>query len=105
MFLAHTNDIPLDFKKPLKQYQNKRMLINDGQFKLGNNICPHQQSLIISNTQKNIQCQYHAWSWDNKGNPISNGTTSVCNDFRLTIKDAHLSKNLIFLFSRILQIT
>jgi phenylpropionate dioxygenase-like ring-hydroxylating dioxygenase large terminal subunit len=88
--------VPVNFKKPLAQCQNKRILINDGQFKLGNNICPHQQSLIIANMQENIRCQYHAWSWDNNGNPISNGTTSICNDFKLTMKDVHISKDLIF---------
>lgn len=96
MFLAHINDVPLNFKKPMVQYQNKRILINNGQFKLANNICPHQQSLIISSMQENIQCQYHAWAWDNNGNPISNGATSICNDFKLNMKDAHVSKNLIF---------
>jgi phenylpropionate dioxygenase-like ring-hydroxylating dioxygenase large terminal subunit len=96
MFLAHVTDVPLNFKKPLEQYQNKKFLINNGTFKLSNNICPHQQSLIISRLQENIQCQYHAWGWDNNGNPISNGTTLMCNDFKLSMKDTHVSQNLIF---------
>lgn len=96
MFLAHVNDIVSNVKKPLAQYQLKKTLINNGQFKLVNNICPHQKSLIISKTQENLQCRYHAWSWDNNGNPVSNGTTSVCNDFQLVMKDTHTSNNLIF---------
>jgi phenylpropionate dioxygenase-like ring-hydroxylating dioxygenase large terminal subunit len=96
MFLAHCNDLPLNFKKPLNQYQNKKVLANNGQFKLINNICPHQQSLIISDTQQDMKCQYHAWSWDNEGNSISNGTTSVCNNFKLSVKDTFISNNLVF---------
>jgi phenylpropionate dioxygenase-like ring-hydroxylating dioxygenase large terminal subunit len=96
MFLAHVNDIVPNVKKPLAQYQLKKTLINNGQFKLVNNICPHQKSLIITKPQENLQCRYHAWSWDNNGNPTSNGTTSVCNDFQLVMKDTYTSNNLIF---------
>jgi phenylpropionate dioxygenase-like ring-hydroxylating dioxygenase large terminal subunit len=96
MFLAHVNDIVLNLKKPLAQYQLKKILVNNGQFKLVNNVCPHQKSLIISAMQENLQCRYHAWSWDNNGNPVSNGQTTICNNFHLTMKDVYISNNLIF---------
>jgi phenylpropionate dioxygenase-like ring-hydroxylating dioxygenase large terminal subunit len=96
MFLAHVNDIVPNLKKPLAQFQLKKTLINNGQFKLVNNICPHQKSLIISKSQDTLQCRYHAWSWNDKGEPISNGTTSVCNNFQLVMKETYTSNNLIF---------
>jgi phenylpropionate dioxygenase-like ring-hydroxylating dioxygenase large terminal subunit len=96
MFLAHVNDIVPNLKKPLAQYQFKKTLINNGQFKLVNNVCPHQKSLIISKTQETLQCRYHGWSWDDNGVPSSNGTTSICNDFQLVMRDVHISNSLIF---------
>ena len=97
MFLSHVNDIPLGFKKPLMQYQNRKSLINTSNaFKLINNICPHQQSLIISKMQENLKCQYHGWSWDNLGQPAGNGTTKVCNKYPLKLKDISNINGLLF---------
>ena len=97
MFIAHSNDVPLNFKKPLAQYQNKKTLINDNEiFKLINNICPHQQSLIISKMQEKLQCQYHGWSWDNSGLATGSGSAKICNKHPLRTKDIVNVNGLLF---------
>jgi phenylpropionate dioxygenase-like ring-hydroxylating dioxygenase large terminal subunit len=97
MFLGHINDILPGFKTPLLQYQNKKSLINvDNTFKLINNVCPHQQSLIISKTQEDLKCQYHGWSWDSNGLPISQGTTKICNKHELRLNDIAKINSLLF---------
>jgi len=97
MFLAHINDVPLGFKKPLVQYQNKKNLINTNNlFKLINNVCPHQQSLIISKMQEELKCQYHGWGWDESGSPNSSGYTAICNKHELRLKDIANTNSLLF---------
>jgi len=96
MFLAHANDLDKNFKKPLAQFQNKKALANDHGFKLANNVCPHQGSLILQSTQKKFKCQYHAWEWDNSGVPISSGTTKICNNFNLSLKSVFEENGLLF---------
>lgn len=97
MFLSHITDISPDFKKPLSQFNNNKSLFNkDGEFKLINNICPHQGSRIINSTQKELSCQYHSWKWDQNGKPISNGTTKICNNYDILMKDAYIQNSLVF---------
>lgn len=97
MFLSHKTDLSSNYKKSLPQYQHKRALMNDsGQFKLVNNVCPHQKSIIISGLHQEFRCQYHSWEWNNKGEPKSNGTTSVCNNYRLLMKEAYIRNSLVF---------
>lgn len=97
MFLAHTSDVGPDYNLPLSQFGYKKVLSNiGGQFKLVNNICPHQSSLILKDLQKDFRCQYHGWSWDKNGNPTSSGSTSVCNNYPLTQNDVYIQNNLVF---------
>ena len=52
MFLGHRSDLKNGEIKSLEFLDNKKVLINnDGMYKLGSNICPHQNSRIISGTQ------------------------------------------------------
>ena len=97
MFLGHRSDVAPNFKKPMPQYNNKKVLFNDnGQFSILNNICPHQGSLIISSMKESMSCQYHGWSWDNNGHPANSGNTVVCNSSRLSKKEAFETNSLIF---------
>lgn len=96
MFLAHKSDIPPNLIKPLAQFNNKKTLLNENGFKLINNVCPHQGSLILTNLSNNINCGYHGWSWNNNGEPISSGTTQICNNFKLSIKPTFEINSLVF---------
>lgn len=96
MFLAHINDITNGIKKPLAQYEKRKTLINnDGNFKLANNVCPHQGSLILSQPETEFVCQYHHWSWDNNGQPIGQGNTKICNNIKLNLTEVHQQNSLI----------
>jgi phenylpropionate dioxygenase-like ring-hydroxylating dioxygenase large terminal subunit len=76
MFLAHKNSITLNSYTPLPQFQNKSVLINDGEFKTVSNVCPHQKSLIsTSDGVGNRVCPYHSWSFNISGIPIASGRT------------------------------
>jgi phenylpropionate dioxygenase-like ring-hydroxylating dioxygenase large terminal subunit len=97
MFIAHVNDILPGIKKPLEQYKKTKTISNDqGTYKLYNNICPHQGSLILSNPSENFSCRYHGWSWDHNGDPVGSGNTTICNNSKLTFKDTFVKNNLIF---------
>jgi phenylpropionate dioxygenase-like ring-hydroxylating dioxygenase large terminal subunit len=97
MFLSITSDLNSGEVKPLTQFQNKKFLVNDnGTIKVGNNICPHQGSRIISGPTDNIKCQYHAWSWDIKGNPTGSGTTQLCNNKRLSMNETYIKNGFVF---------
>lgn len=97
MFLGHASDIGVGYKKPLLPFERKKVLVNTGtDFLLGNNICPHQGSLIIDSASKDLVCQYHGWAWDSNGNPVGSGQTRICNDYKLKLKSAHLINNLLF---------
>lgn len=98
MFLGHTSELPERYKKPLPQYSNKKLLANNqGKYSLMNNICPHQGSLIISEPQSKLRCQYHAWTWDDNGAPATSGTTisTVCNNNHLAKKDTFIQNSII----------
>lgn len=99
MFLAHCSDIPLHYKKPLKQFNDEKAIVHrhDG-FYLIDNICPHQGSIIISELQKSMVCQYHGWSWNEKGEPLGSGKTgNYClNQTCLTTKKLYVWNDLIF---------
>lgn len=97
MFIAHVSEILDGMKKPLSQFEKTKAISNDnGGFKLYNNICPHQGSLIISKCAKNFTCRYHGWSWDKNGDPIGSGNTKICNNFKLSSKDVFIKNNLLF---------
>jgi phenylpropionate dioxygenase-like ring-hydroxylating dioxygenase large terminal subunit len=97
MFLAHINDVAVNFNKPLLQYQKKKTLLNDNNdYKLTNNICPHQGSLISSDTKQGFTCQYHGWSWNHKGSGINAGSTSLCNNTQLSMSNVQNVNNLLF---------
>lgn len=96
MFLAHSKDIQHLSAKPLIQFNKKKLLLNDNGFKLANNICPHQGSLILTELSNNISCRYHGWEWNYSGDPISSGNTSVCNNYKLSLKESFEINNLIF---------
>lgn len=96
MFLAHVNDITNGIKKPLAQYEKRKTLINnDGDFKLANNVCPHQGSLILSQPETEFVCQYHGWSWDNAGQPLGQGSTKVCNNAKLNLANVYEQNSLL----------
>lgn len=99
MFLAHCSEIPLHYKKPLKQFNDIKAIIHrDDGFYLIENICPHQGSIIISELQKSMICQYHGWSWNDKGQPLGSGKTSkyCLNDVHLPIQKLYVWNDLIF---------
>lgn len=97
MFLAHTSDVSLGFKKPLMQFQKKFVLANQNNvFSLISNVCPHQGSLILSTQKKSLTCQYHAWSWDETGSPRGSGTAHICNRSILEKIPTTITNNLIF---------
>jgi len=97
MFLAHINDISPGLKKPLVQYDKRKVIANNrGQFNLVNNICPHQGSLILSNLGSEFVCQYHNWSWNNNGQPTGQGSTKICNNSKLNFVDVNQINGLLF---------
>ena len=97
MFLGHITDLSNGQAKSLDVLENKKVLINsDGVYKIGSNICPHQNSRIISGTKTELRCQYHGWSWDMAGTPKDSGASSFCNTHQLHMRLAHLHKGLIF---------
>jgi phenylpropionate dioxygenase-like ring-hydroxylating dioxygenase large terminal subunit len=97
MFLGHTNDLADGQLKSLEFLDNKKFLLNqNGEFKLGNNICPHQNSRIISGTKDEIKCQYHGWSWSKTGAPTSSGSSAMCNEVKLYMKSVYEYNGLLF---------
>ena len=97
MFLAHITDLEKNQAKSLDIFKNKIVLINDnGIYKLGSNICPHQNSRIISATKNELRCQYHGWSWHMDGSPKDSGASTMCNKHNLFIKPVYEFNNLIF---------
>jgi phenylpropionate dioxygenase-like ring-hydroxylating dioxygenase large terminal subunit len=96
MFLAHSTDLQSNTSKPLIQFNKKKLLLNNNGFKLANNICPHQGSLILTELSDKINCRYHGWGWDYLGNPISSGNTKICNEYKLTLKDTFEINSLVF---------
>lgn len=97
MLLSLVNDLKPGEARPLVQYQNKKFLLNNnGSYKIGDNVCPHQSSRIISERTDHLVCQYHAWSWDSNGNPTGAGSTRLCNNRRLSMIDAFEHQGLIF---------
>jgi phenylpropionate dioxygenase-like ring-hydroxylating dioxygenase large terminal subunit len=85
IFLGHRSDLVLGFKKPLSQFKLKKALSNtNNNFELVNNVCPHQGSLILSKTNNTVKCQYHGWEWNDIGDPVSSGSTKICNNFKLS---------------------
>jgi len=97
MFLGHINDLQPQEKKPLRQFQHRKILVErDGNYYLANNVCPHQGSLILSERGVNLTCQYHGWSWNDQGEPISAGTTRLCNNSKIVMKPAAAVNGLLF---------
>ena len=96
MFLAHLKDLQDTLAKPLVQFNKKKLLLNNDGFRLANNICPHQGSLILTDPSDNISCRYHGWRWNHSGDPVSSGNTKVCNDYKLSLKDTFETNSLIF---------
>jgi len=97
MFLGHRSDLKNGEIKSLEFLDNKKVLINNnGIYKIGSNICPHQNSRIISGTQVELKCQYHGWSWHNDGSPKDSGASKMCNEARLHVKPVHDYKGLLF---------
>lgn len=97
MFLSHINDVAVNFNKPLIQYQKKKSLFNsNGEYKLTNNICPHQGSLISSKYTSEFKCQYHGWSWNAAGEAINAGSTNLCNRTKISMNNTHTINSLVF---------
>jgi hypothetical protein len=97
MFLGHRTDLENGQIKSLEILDGKKVLLNDnGSYKLGSNICPHQNSRIISGTTTELKCQYHGWSWHNDGTPRDSGASKMCNEARLHMKPVHEYKGLLF---------
>lgn len=97
MFLGHRTDLENGQSKSLETLDHMKVLINDnGDYKLGNNICPHQHSRIISGIKTELKCQFHGWSWNNDGTPKDAGTTKVCNNSKLVLKPTFKTNGLLF---------
>jgi len=97
MFLGHINDLRPQEKKPLRQFQNRKILVErDGGYYLANNVCPHQGSLILADRGFNLTCQYHGWSWNDDGEPATAGTTRLCNNSKIVMKPAAAVNGLLF---------
>lgn len=96
MFLAHQSDLENCLATPLIQFDKKKSLLKKDGVMLMNNVCPHQGSLILTNASDTLSCRYHSWGWDLEGNPISSGTTSICNSFKLSKKSVFEANSLIF---------
>jgi phenylpropionate dioxygenase-like ring-hydroxylating dioxygenase large terminal subunit len=96
MFLAHLKDLQDTTAKPLIQFDKKKILLNNSGFRLANNICPHQGSLILTEPSDNITCRYHGWEWNYSGDPKSSGNTTVCNEYKLSLKDTYEINGLVF---------
>lgn len=77
MFIAHKNDIPLNGYIPIEQHSKKNVVVNNGDFKLTSNVCPHQLSLISTRPGiGNRVCPYHNWTFDLNGDPVTSGRTA-----------------------------
>ena len=96
MFLGHVSSVEQDVIYPLPQFNNKKSLTKTAGYRLVNNVCPHQGSLILTEPGKEFTCRYHGWSWDVDGNPTGGGTTPVCNNTKLSHTSVHLENNLLF---------
>jgi phenylpropionate dioxygenase-like ring-hydroxylating dioxygenase large terminal subunit len=97
MFLGHITDLQPGQAKSLEVLENKKILINEnGTYKLGSNICPHQNSRIISGLKTELRCQYHGWSWNIDGTPKDSGASTMCNEQRLHMKSAYEYNSLLF---------
>lgn len=97
MFLGHITDLQPGQAKSIEVLENKKILINEnGTYKLGSNICPHQNSRIISGTRTELRCQYHGWSWNMDGTPKDSGASTMCNEQRLHTKPVYEYNGLLF---------
>lgn len=97
MFIGHKNDLQNGQSKPIEFFENKKNLINDnGIYKIGSNICPHQNSRIINSTKSELRCQYHGWAWNIDGTPKDSGSSTMCNNQRLHMKPVYEYKGLLF---------
>jgi phenylpropionate dioxygenase-like ring-hydroxylating dioxygenase large terminal subunit len=97
MFIGHKNDIRKNEYTVLKQFKNKKVLVNSNEIKLISNVCPHQKSLLSveSGTGARV-CPYHGWSFDINGNPLGSGLTACKNTTGLTTEIVHEWNNLLF---------
>ena len=97
MFLGHVTDLLSGRAKNIDVLENKKFLLNDnGNFKIGSNICPHQNSRIVKDNALELRCPYHGWSWHNDGSPKDSGSSTMCNQQKLHIKPAYEFKGLLF---------
>jgi phenylpropionate dioxygenase-like ring-hydroxylating dioxygenase large terminal subunit len=77
MFIAHKNDISAGGYKPVEQQGKKTAVVNNGDFKLMSNVCPHQLSLLATQSGSgNRICPYHNWTFNLDGNPVTSGRTA-----------------------------
>lgn len=97
MFLGHRTDLEPGQAKSIEVLENKKNLINEnGTYKLASNICPHQNSRIISGTKTELRCQYHGWSWHMDGTPKDSGASTQCNKQVLHSKPVYEYNGLLF---------
>lgn len=97
MFLGHRTDLEPGQAKSIEVLENKKNLINEnGTYKLASNICPHQNSRIISGTKTELRCQYHGWSWHMDGTPKDSGASTQCNKQILHSKPVYEYNGLLF---------
>lgn len=97
MFLGHVTDLTPGQAKNMEVLDNKKFLLNDnGSYKVGSNICPHQNSRIVNGIKTELRCQYHGWSWNIDGTPKDSGSSSMCNEQALHMKSAYEFNGLLF---------
>lgn len=97
MFLGHITDLQPGQAKNIEVLESKKFLLNDdGTYKIGSNICPHQNSRIVNGIRTDLRCQYHGWSWNIDGTPKDSGSSTMCNEQRLHMKPAYEYNGLLF---------
>lgn len=97
MFIGHKSDLKNGEIKSLDILSNKKVLVNDNEvYKIFSNICPHQNSYIVSGIKNEFRCQYHGWSWNLDGTPKDSGASQFCNDVKLTARTAFQYEGMLF---------
>lgn len=77
IFLFHKNSLIQGHYHVLAQYENKKIIVQNSEYYIVSNICPHQNSLISTKDgEGNRVCPYHNWSFSIDGLPLTSGRTS-----------------------------
>lgn len=89
MFLALQQDIGPNTIWPLPQLDRKVSLVNNKDFYLLDNICPHQKSRIAKCLTTSLQCPYHGMQFTIEG-------AGIGNQFNLTRHQCYQNQTMLF---------